>query len=115
MVGGRMSEEKRRTEDVEELRGILGAVSEFLEGLPPVLDKILSSVTSREMGDRLGESVGAFYKKLKDSGIPEDQAREMAREFFSRSMILDKIISTALKSKGPWAKRETEREPEEED
>lgn len=96
MIGVEEERKWKHEEDVEELRGVLSVVSEFLEQLPAILDKVISSLTSKEMGERLGESVASFYKKLKESGIPEEQAREMAREFFDKSMVLDRILTTAL-------------------
>ncbi|HDM92796.1 MAG TPA: hypothetical protein ENG69_05325 [Candidatus Korarchaeota archaeon] len=83
-------EEEER--DVEELREVLSAVSEFLDKLPELIKKVIDALYSKDFGEKMGESVATFYKKLKEAGMPEDMVNQMTREFFERSMILDRVI-----------------------
>jgi len=83
-------EEEER--DVEELREVLSAVSEFLDKLPELIKKVIDALYSRDLGEKMGESVSTFYKKLKEAGMPEDMVNQMTREFFERSMVIDRVI-----------------------
>ncbi len=83
-------EEEER--DVEELREVLSAVSEFLDKLPELIKKVIDALYSRDLGEKMGESISTFYKKLKEAGMPEDMVNQMTREFFERSMVIDRVI-----------------------
>ncbi len=78
--------------DVEELREVLSAVSEFLDKLPELVKKVLDALYSKDLGERVGDSVATFYRKLKESGMPEDMVNKMTMEFFDRSMIVDRLV-----------------------
>lgn len=51
------------------------------DSLPEMITKIMRAVYSEEVGHEYGKSVAAFYKALKESGIPESEALALAREF----------------------------------
>ncbi len=87
--GGRDEE----MEDVEELRQVLSVIAEFLDRLPSVLKQIFDAIYSRDTGEKVGESVASFYRKLSESGLPREVAIRMTEEFFDRSMVIDKLIS----------------------
>lgn len=78
--------------DVEELREVLSAVSEFLDRLPELVKKVLDALYSKDLGERVGDSVATFYRKLRESGMPEEMVNKMTMEFFDRSMILDRLV-----------------------
>jgi len=78
--------------DVEELREVLSAVSEFLDRLPELVKKVLDALYSKDLGERVGDSVATFYGKLRESGMPEEMVNKMTMEFFDRSMILDRLV-----------------------
>jgi len=79
---------KYSSEDVKELHEILEAVSSFLNQLNKIAKDLLFTVYSGDFGERVGESVASFYKKLKESGLPEEMAREMTLRFYNDTMIL---------------------------
>ncbi len=64
--------------DVEELREVLNVVSDKIPGLLRGLRDVLYS---KESAENMAESVGTFYKKLVESGIPKEDALEMARGY----------------------------------
>ncbi len=76
------SREYEEKSDVEELREVLSAISDFLKELKEPLEKLFNTLLSAMDGSKLGEEVAAFYKKLRESGMPEDMAAEMTREYF---------------------------------
>ena len=70
--------------DVQELKEVLGALSEFLKGLSEPLEKLIDTILKVADGRRVGEEVAAFYKSLKESGMPDEVALEMTREYFKK-------------------------------
>ena len=63
---------------VQEIRELMDVVTEKLPGL---LNQLRSALFSAEAGQDLGRAVGAFYKELVDSGIPVEDALEMAKSY----------------------------------
>ena len=60
----------------DELAGILDTVS---DKAPKLIRDLIGSLYSKEAGTNMGQAVGAFYKELIASGIPQDAALDMAR------------------------------------
>ncbi len=84
-----MSEEKEHKErksihfpmeDTEELQAVLGVVS---KEIPALIKGIVSSVFSEEAGRDMGKAAGAFYKELKESGMPDEIAVKMTENYIS--------------------------------
>ena len=78
----------------EKIAKILEAVA---DKIPALIKALRDTVYSKEAGEHFGEAVGAFYHKLVEQGIPEDQALEMAkgymislRDLVSPSMHMEK-------------------------
>ena len=99
-----MSEEKARKrkekEDVEELREVLSVVS---KEVPALIKGILASVFSEEAGSDMGKAAAAFYKQLKEAGIPEETAVRMTENYISVFTSLGDImkkVSIKGESKG---------------
>ncbi|MEB3780737.1 MAG: hypothetical protein GSR85_11015 [Desulfurococcales archaeon] len=100
---------KTATEDVEELRAVLSAVTDFLASIKgPIMD-IIEALSGSLDGRKLGEEVGEFYQNLVNNGVPEDMAKEMTREFFRKrlesaptlSNFLNMLTSAIGGGKGP--------------
>ena len=64
--------------DVEDLREVLNVVS---DKVPALLRGLRDVLYSKESAENMAESVGTFYKKLVESGIPKEDALEMARGY----------------------------------
>jgi hypothetical protein len=77
------TEEER---EVEELREVLRAVSDFLKELSPTIKELIDTVLGSLRGDALGKEVGMFYKSLIEAGIKEETATKMTEEFLRRKM-----------------------------
>jgi len=94
------SGEKPEASDIEELREVLSAISSFLRELEQPLRSIFDTLLEAINGARLGEEVGAFYRSLREAGLPEDLAAEMTREYFRErlsSVNIVGILSRALR------------------
>jgi len=87
-----MSEEKEKKkgkEDVEELREVLSVVSKEIPGL---IKGIVASVFSEEAGRDMGKAAAAFYKQLKEAGMPEETAVKMTENYVSVFTSLGEIM-----------------------
>lgn len=62
----------------DELAGILDTMS---DKAPKLIRDLIGSLYSKEAGTNMGQAVGAFYKELIASGIPQDAALDMAKGF----------------------------------
>lgn len=88
--------EKRKTatEEAEEVRQLLGAVS---TEVPALIKSIIGAVFSEEAGKNMGRAAAAFYKELKDSGMPDDVAVKMTEDYIGVFTSLGDILKQAGK------------------
>jgi hypothetical protein len=93
----KVSEEKR---EAEELREVLAAVSEFLKGLKEPLMDLVNTIMESLSGEKLGEEVASFYKRLVEAGVPENVATEMTREYMKRRLEAVPSLGSLLESFG---------------
>lgn len=94
-----MSEEKKKKEweeDVEEIKEVFGALS---REVPALIKGIIASVFSEEAGRDMGKAAAAFYKELKEAGIPEETAVKMTENYVSVFTSLGDILKHAGKEK----------------
>jgi len=89
-----VSEEKdQKEDDIGELREVLSVVSQQVPGL---IKGIIASVFSEQAGADMGKAVGAFYKGLKDAGIPDETAVKMAENYISTFTSLGEVMKMAV-------------------
>ncbi|MFB0567912.1 MAG: hypothetical protein ACETVM_04960 [Candidatus Bathyarchaeia archaeon] len=83
--------EKKKTaaEEAEEVRQILSAVS---TEVPALIKSIIGAVFSEEAGKNMGRAAAAFYKELKDSGIPDNVAVKMTEDYIGVFTSLGDIL-----------------------
>jgi hypothetical protein len=81
--------EKSSREDAEEVREILGVVS---KEVPALIKNIVASVFSEEAGRSMGKAAAAFYKELKDSGMPNELALKMTEQYMSTFTSLGNVF-----------------------
>jgi Arc/MetJ-type ribon-helix-helix transcriptional regulator len=78
-------------EDIAELRVVLKSVTEFLDSIVDPLRRLLDVLFSTFDGSKLGKEVGTFYKNLIESGVPEDIAAQLTREYFEKRLSIADI------------------------
>jgi len=91
--------EKKKTasEEAEEVRQILGAVS---TEVPALIKSIINAVFSEEAGKNMGRAAAAFYKELKDSGMPDNVAVKMTEDYIGVFTSLGELLKSAGERKG---------------
>ncbi len=101
--------EKKKTaaEDAEEVRQILSAVS---TEVPALIKSIVSAVFSEEAGRNMGRAAAAFYKELKESGIPDDVAVKMTEDYIGVFTSLGDILKRVGKKGKVFLSAENEEE-----
>lgn len=96
--------------EVEELRGVLSAVSEFLKDFIPMLKDLLETFFGSLKGEELGREAGLFYKNLVEAGVDKDKAAQLTEQFLRTKMDQLSAIVNLLKAfpQAPLVKREKE-------
>lgn len=95
-----MSEKaKHKMPEAEEVKEILGVVS---AEIPALIKGIINSVFSEEAGKNMGRAAAAFYKELKEGGMPDDVAVKMTENYIGVFTSLGDI----LKHAGKWGGKE---------
>lgn len=49
--------------------------------LPKLINGIMDTLYSSDSGKKMGQAVGSFYKELLDSGVPQEAALSMAKDY----------------------------------
>lgn len=88
--------EKREFEDVAELREVLNVITEFIDKLPKLLNELISALYAADLGEKLGKSVGEYYKKLKESGVPEEVAIRLTEIYAKETQTPMKLLSELI-------------------
>jgi hypothetical protein len=108
MIGEKVKKkEKSESEDVEELREVLSVVS---KEVPALIKGIIASVFSEEAGRDMGRAAAAFYKELKEAGMPDDVAVKMTENYISTFTSLGEIMKRAVSGEKEMKSRELEEE-----
>jgi hypothetical protein len=90
--------------DAEQIRDIMKVLSETVPGLLENLARVLYG--SKE-SEEYGKAVANFYKALKDSGMSNEQAYQLTRDYMS-NMSLGNIMKgvTSRAGDSEWKKKE---------
>lgn len=83
------NERKGRKMDAENVKEILGVVS---SEVPALVKSLLASVFSEEAGKSMGKAAAAYYKELKNGGIPEQVAVKMTEDYMKTFTSLGNML-----------------------
>lgn len=86
----------KEKEDIEELKEVLNVVS---KEVPNLIKSIIASVFSEEAGRDMGRAAAAFYKELKDAGLPDEVAVKMTENYVSVFTSLGDVMKKAVGGK----------------
>ena len=104
-----MIEVKKGTEDAEEIREILGVVS---KEIPALIKGIVGSIFSEEAGKDMGRAAAAFYRELREGGMPEETAVRMTENYIGVFTSLGDVLkdATSMRGRGKLSEKEIEEE-----
>jgi hypothetical protein len=71
-------ERKDRKMEPENIKEILSVVS---SEVPALIKSLLASVFSEEAGRNMGKAAAAYYKELKNGGLPEQVAVKLTEDY----------------------------------
>ncbi|HDD26791.1 MAG TPA: hypothetical protein ENF75_06895 [Acidilobales archaeon] len=97
---GRKVKIRVESEEAKELKEVFNAITEFVRNIKGPVKDLMEVILNTLKGDVLGEEVGKFYVKLKESGVPEDLAKELTRKFLNERLIVSKLIKDILSRGG---------------
>jgi len=89
MIMDEKKHKEKKIEDAEEIGAILEVVS---KELPALIKGIVGSVFSEEAGRDMGKAAAAFYKELKEGGMPDEIAVKMTENYISVFTSLSDIM-----------------------
>ena len=101
MVDDENEREKRHErphESPEDIKEILGVVS---AEVPSLIKNILGSVFSEEAGRSMGKAAAAYYKELKNGGLPEPVAVKLTEDYMRTFTSLGDMLRNA--GRGGWS------------
>jgi hypothetical protein len=90
-MSGREGKHARR--EPEEIKEILSAVS---NQVPTLIKSVLASVFSEEAGRNMGKAAAAYYKELKDGGMPEQAAVKMTEDYMRTFTSLGEMLKGSI-------------------
>ncbi|MCK5585874.1 hypothetical protein KAJ02_07360 [Candidatus Bipolaricaulota bacterium] len=64
--------------DIDDLKEILGVVT---DKVPGILRGLRDVLYSKDAAENMADAVATFYTKLVDAGIPKDQAMDMTKGY----------------------------------
>jgi len=80
MIMDENKHKEKKIEDAEEVKAILEVVS---KEVPALIKGIVGSIFSEEAGRDMGKAAAAFYKELKEGGMPDEIAVKMTENYIS--------------------------------
>ena len=89
-------EKKKHGTNADEVKEILTVVS---EKVPALLNSLADVLYGKEQSVKLGQAVAGFYKSLKDSGMTDEQAYALTKQYMS-AMNLGGMIGQAMAGRG---------------
>lgn len=96
-------ERKERRMEPENIKEILGVVS---SEVPALIKSILASVFSEEAGRNMGKAAAAYYKELKNGGLPEQVAVKLTEDYMRTFTSLGDMLRSA--GRGRWGQKSDE-------
>ena len=84
-------------EKPENVAKLLSSVAEMVERLAEIVERLMDEIVESLEGGKVGDDVAKFYSKLKESGLPEEVAVEMTREYFRKRISVAEEIVKAVK------------------
>ena len=96
---------RNEKEDVEEMKEVFRVLS---TEIPALIKGIIASVFSEEAGRSMGKAAAAFYKELKESGMPDEVAVKMTENYISVFTSLGDLMKKFTKGKKMPTKLEKE-------
>jgi len=95
------SEGKNKKLEAENIREILGVVS---SEVPALIKSLLASVFSEEAGRSMGKAAAAYYKELKQGGMPEEVAVKMTQDYMRTFTSLGDMLRSSGRENQPEMK-----------
>ena len=92
-----VKEGKNHEMEAEHVKEILGVVS---TEIPAMIKSILSSVFSEEAGRNMGKAAAAYYKELKNGGLPEQVAVKMTEDYMQTFTSLGDMLRSVGRGRG---------------
>lgn len=74
-------EKAKKDSDLPEAQEVKELLSVVSSEVPALIKGLIASVFSEEAGRSMGKGAAAYYKSLKEGGLPEDVAAKMTQDY----------------------------------
>ncbi len=85
-------------EDIEKLKELLKAVSDFIADLKKPIEDLLKVVIDQLSGEKLGKDVAVFYKSLVEAGMDPSLVEELTKKYFEERMEAANALKSLMSS-----------------
>ena len=82
-MGNQMKREKPNRRAGADPERFSEMIAVFSEKVPGLVKGLITSVFSEDAATTMAKAAGAYYKGLKSSGLPEDVAVQMTKEYMA--------------------------------
>jgi hypothetical protein len=89
-------EKENKKMETENLKEILSVVS---SEVPALIKSLLASVFSEEAGRSMGKAAAAYYKELKNGGLPEQVAVKLTEDYMRTFTSIGDMLRSATRGK----------------
>lgn len=94
---------EKESQSPENIKEILGVVS---SEVPALIKNILASVFSEEAGRSMGKAAAAYYKELKNGGLPDQVAVKLTEDYMRTFTSLGDMLRRGGLGKGSGRSRD---------
>jgi hypothetical protein len=105
-------ERTHERESPENIKEILAVVS---SEVPSLIKNVLGSVFSEEAGRNMGKAAAAYYKEMKDGGLPEQVAVKLTEDYMRTFSSIGDMLRHGGRGEHPHKTSEETNEKEEEE
>ncbi len=85
-------DERKGKREAQEVKEILGVVS---TEIPALIKSLLASVFSEDAGKNMGKAAAAYYKELKNGGLPEPVAVKLTEDYMRTFTSIGDMLRSA--------------------
>ena len=85
------------SKDIEELKEVFKAISEFIRDIQKPLSDLIGVVLSFLEGSKVGKDIASFYSQLKEKGLPNELIENLTLRYAESRISLMKTLGELAK------------------
>ncbi len=98
MGGEEARKESHEEEDVEIVRIVFGTLPTIIKSAEGMIVQMIKTITDPARAENLAKGVATLYKTLKEAGLPEDEIKEIVREYVKSTLEASKLVKEIVET-----------------